>query len=578
MQTSQTGPPTATPFDRGVQGQNLPSGIPSADSTEKSCRARLAECTSATNSRRCIGTIVLTALFVGSVPLTQIGAARTFDVTSASIAELDAAFDTGALTSERLAELYLNRIETYNKKGPKLNAVLRLNPRALDEARALDSERRTKGPRGPLHGIPVLLKANIEIVGLPATAGFYALRDSMPLTDAEQTKRLRAAGCVILGITNMSEFASGPAISTFGGQIRNPHALDRSPAGSSGGNGAAIAAGFATFALGTDTGGSIRGPAAVNGIAGLKPTFGLAGRGGIIPLALSLDTVGPMARHVDDLAAVLNVMVGPDPRDSAVVVRERIDYTAALKSSTLKGARLGLVRDYMKLDPASDAVIETAVAVLRNQGAEVIDIALPRFLLGLISGGLYETIRDTEFRYQIEDYLRSLPGTEGPRTHADIIRLSEIIKEETSDGWVPNKARLEAYGREAKVGTLEEQPYLSAVADGRKIIRDILEWYVVNQRLDAFIGLTLPPARLISEESTPAPTGFRTLGSMSGWPDLVVPAGFTSNPILPVGLSFLGPAFSEAKLLALGHAFEQALPVQRLPITTPPLQGERFEY
>lgn len=207
----------------------------------------------------------------------------------------------------------------------------------MDEARSLDAERKAKGPRGPLHGIPVLLKANIETVGLPATAGFHGLHHSMPTADAEQTKRFRAAGCVILGLTNMSEFATGPAISTLGGQMHNPQALDRTPAGSSGGNGAAIAAGFAAFALGTDTGGSIRGPSAVNGIVGLKPTFGLAGRGGIIPLALSLDTVGPMARHVADLATVLNVMVGPDPRDSTVVVRSPVDYTTALKSSALNG-------------------------------------------------------------------------------------------------------------------------------------------------------------------------------------------------------------------------------------------------
>ena len=319
-----------------------------------------------------------------------------------------------------MTQLFLARIDAYDKKGPTLNAVLRLNPRALDEARALDVERKTKGSRGPLHGIPVLLKNNIDVVGLPTTAGFYALRDSMPAQDAEQTKRLRAAGCVILGVTNMSEFASGPAISTLGGQIHNPHALDRSPAGSSGGNGAGIAAGFSVFALGTDTGGSIRGPSAANGIMGLKPTSGLTGRGGIIPLALSLDTVGPMARHVSDLAAVLNVMVGPDPRDPAVVARARVDYTAALKPNALKGARLGLLRDYLKLDPTSDAVIETAVAVLRNQGAEVIDVTIPRFVLGL-NLGVYETIRDTEFRFQIADYLGALLRADLPKTHADII-------------------------------------------------------------------------------------------------------------------------------------------------------------
>ena len=206
--------------------------------------------------------------------------ARRFDLTTASVADINAALDAGALTSERLTQLYLARIDAYNRKGPQLNAVLRINPRALEEARAMDTERKERGTRGPLHGIPVLIKDNIQVAGFPTTAGFYALHDVYAARDAGVVARLRAAGCVILGSTNMSEFATGPAFSSIAGQIRNPHALDRTPSGSSGGNGAAIAAGFAALAVGTDTGGSIRGPAAVNGIAGLKPTHGLVGRSG----------------------------------------------------------------------------------------------------------------------------------------------------------------------------------------------------------------------------------------------------------------------------------------------------------
>ena len=525
--------------------------------------------------------MLLTAVVAGGAATLHVGAASTFDVTSASIADIQAAFEGKALTSERLTQLFLARIEAYDKQGPHLNAVLRLNPRALDEARALDAERRTTGSRGPLHGIPVLLKDNIDAVGLPTSAGFYALRDSMPAQDAEQTRRLRAAGCVILGKTNMSEFATGPALSSLGGQILNPWALDRTPSGSSGGNGAGIAAAFAVFALGTDTGGSIRGPSAAGGIAGLKPTFGLTGRGGIVPLALSLDTVGPMARHVADLAAVLNVMAGPDPRDAAVAARERVDYTRALNPNALKGARLGLLRDYMKVDPNVDAVMETAVAVLRNQGAEVVDVTLPRFLLGLYTG-TYETIRDTEFRYQIEEYLGSLPRPDLPKTHADIISLSEKISAATPEGWVPNPARLEGYKREAAIGTLQDQPYRSSLTDARKIVRENLEWLLEKHRLDAFIGPTARPPRLIKDEATPPPPtlggAWSRLANLTGWPDLVVPAGFTSDPVLPVALSFVGPAFSEAKLLGYGHAFERALSVRRLPPTTPPLRGDRFDY
>jgi amidase len=317
-------------------------------------------------SHRRIAVVVL-AVAALSGPIEPARAARTFDLTTASFADITAAFEAGALTSARLTELYLARIDAYDKKGPRLNAVLRLNPHALDEARALDAERASKGPRGPLHGLPVLLKANIDVVGLPTTAGFYGLRDSMPTQDAEQTRRLRAAGCVILGLTNMSEFASGPAISTLGGQMRNPHAPDRTPTGSSGGSGVAVAAGFAAFALGTDTGGSIRGPAANNGVTGIRPTFGLTGRGGIIPLALSLDTVGPLAPHVADLATALNVMVGTDPRDRDVLTRAPLDYRAGLDRATLRGARLGLIREYLNVDPAGDAVIEGAVAALRAE-------------------------------------------------------------------------------------------------------------------------------------------------------------------------------------------------------------------
>ena len=378
--------------------------------------------------------VVIATTVVCGIWLAPLAALRTFELTSASIADINSAFEAGALTSERLTQLYLARIAAYDKAGPALNAVLRTNQRALDDARALDAERRTKGPRSQLHGVPVLLKANIDVAGWPATAGFYGLRDSLATEDAEQTKRLRAAGCVILGLTNMSEFASGPAISTLGGQIRNPHAPDRSPAGSSGGSGAAMAAVFAALALGTDTGGSVRGPASANGITGLRPSYGLTGRGGIIPLALSMDTVGPMARHVADLAVLLNAMAGPDPRDPAAVGRPAVDYNAALTPSTLKGARLGVVRNFMGVQPEWDAPIDAAIATLRAQGAEIVDVTLPRYVAALIEG-VYVTIRDTEFRYQIEDYLRSLRRTDLPKTHADVIRLSALVKPPSPDAF-----------------------------------------------------------------------------------------------------------------------------------------------
>lgn len=515
--------------------------------------------------------------------------ADTVALTDATVAQLQAAMTAGTLTSEKLTQLYLARVEAYEKAGPKLHAIITLNPKALDEARALDAERRAGKVRGPLHGIPILLKDNIDTSDLPTTGGFYALRDSIPSQDAEQTRRLRAAGCVILAKTNLSEFASGAAISTLGGQILNPHALDRSPLGSSGGTAVGVAAAFAAFGLGTDTGGSIRGPAAATGIAGLKPTLGLNGRGGIIPLSLALDTVGPMARNVADLAAALNVMAGPDPRDPITAqnaVKIPRDYTTGLKPDSLRGARLGLLRDFMKGDEGTDAVIETAVAILRRKGATVIDISLPRFVLG-VNSGLYLAIRDPEFRYQIDDYLATLPGKDLPRTHAEIIALSEKVTEPTKEGWVPNKDRLSAYKREAKAGTLDDKPYHSALEEGRKIVRENLEWFIAKEKLDAFIVPTSsrPPELIKRPETPPAGGASRPnngsaahLANASGWPDLVVPAGFTSDPLLPVTLSFIGPAFSEARLLALGYAFEQALPARALPVTTPALPGETISY
>ena len=527
-------------------------------------------------------------LLLLALALTASLRATTVALTDATVAQLQAAMTGGTITSEKLTQLFLARIDAYEKAGPKLHALITLNPKALDDARALDAERQAGKSRGPLHGIPILLKDNIDTADLPTTGGFYALRDSIPPQDAEQTRRLRAAGCVILAKANLSEFASGAALSTLGGQILNPHVLDRTPSGSSGGTGAGIAAGFAAFGLGTDTGGSIRGPSSSNGIAGLKPTLGLNGRGGIIPLSLALDTVGPMARHVADLAAALNVMAGPDPRDPATAANAGkipADYTAGLKPDALRGARLGLLRDFMKLDPGVDAVTETAVAILRHAGATVVDIKLPRFVLG-VNSGLYLAIRDPEFRSQIETYLATLPRKDLPKTHDEIIALSEKITEPTKEGWVPNKNRLEAYRREKKAGTLDDKPYHSALEDGRKIVRENLEWMIAQEKLDAFIVPTSsrPPRTIKEANAIPAGTASGNngdaahLGNLSGWPDLVVPAGFTSDPLLPVTLSFIGPAFSEARLLALGYAFEQALPARQLPVTTPALAGETITY
>ena len=267
---------------------------------------------------------------------TTVSAQRAVDLDAATIADVNAAFAKGTLTSERLTQMFLARIDAYDRKGPALRAVITINPKAIETARAMDEERKTKGPRSPLHGIPIVLKDNIDTADLPTTGGSVLLEGSIPPDDAFVVKKLRAAGAVIVAKVNLSEFASGAAHSSLGGQILNPHDLTRSPSGSSGGTGASIAAAFAMAGLGTDTGGSVRGPSTANGIAGLKTTMGLVSRDGVIPLALSFDTVGPMARSVHDVAAMLSVIAGVDPADAATKAGEgrgAADYTQASSST-----------------------------------------------------------------------------------------------------------------------------------------------------------------------------------------------------------------------------------------------------
>ena len=268
-------------------------------------------------------TVVVAAVLVLSTPLF----ARPIDLDAATIADINAAFDAGTLTAEALVQMCLARIAAFDRKGPALHAVITLNPRAVETARALDAERRSKGRRSPLHGIPIVLKDNYDTFDLPTTGGSVLLEGSIPSKDAFIVKKLRDAGVIILAKVNMSEFASGGAYSSLGGQSLNPHDLTRSPSGSSGGTGVAIAAAYAPLGLGTDTGGSIRGPATSNGVAGLKPTHGLLSRSGIIPLALSFDTGGPLARSVSDVAVSLGVMTGIDPADAATKKSEGLSHT-----------------------------------------------------------------------------------------------------------------------------------------------------------------------------------------------------------------------------------------------------------
>jgi amidase len=510
------------------------------------------------------------------------GAAETFELSTATIADINAAFDAGTLTSEKLVSLCLARVAAFDDAGPMLNAVLALNPKAIEEARSLDRERKTKGPRSPLHGIPILLKDNIDTKDLPTTAGSFVLAGSHPPDDAFIVKRFREAGAIVLAKVNMSEFASGAAMSSLGGFSLNPHDLDRSPSGSSGGTGVAVAAGYAPVGIGTDTGGSIRGPSAANGIVGLKPTHGLVSRDGIVPLALSFDTAGPMARHVYDVAVTLGAIAGVDPADEATRKSEgkvEADYTKALDAKALAGARLGIARDFMGQDPEFDWIVEAALDAMRAGGATVVDVKFPKWMLDSREE-LYFTIRRREFRAQIADYLQTL-GPSYPKTLAELLARSKTMTSPGSDGEVPNPVRWALFKREEESGTLEDYDYLAVRDHALPLIRGIVEGVMKSENLDAIVYPTSPRRPGRTDEDPGAPSGRSPLltdtpsniANLTGFPDLVVPAGFTARG-LPVGLSFLGLAFSEPRLLALGYAFEQATHAIRMPIKAPPLAGE----
>lgn len=510
--------------------------------------------------------------------------ADTFDLTSATVTDINAAIDAGALTSEKLVELSLARIAAYDERGPSLNAVMLLNPAAIERARELDEERLSKGRRSPLHGIPVVLKDNIDTSDMPTTGGSFMLKGSMPPDDAFLVQQLRAAGAIILAKLNMSEFASGGAMNSLDGATYNPHDPTRSPSGSSGGTGASIAAAYATFGLGTDTGGSVRGPSSANGIVGLKPTLGLLSRDGIIPLALSFDTAGPMARSVHDVAVALGILAGADPADSATLRSDehrRDDYTQFLDIDALDGARIGIARDFMDSDEEVDWIMEAALEAMRDAGAEIIEIEFPEWLLES-RGNFYRAIRYREFRAQIADYLETT-GPQYPKTLAELIKLSKTLTSRREDGAIPNPGRWQLMLDEEDSGELTDAEYIAVREHAMPLIRSVIGGMMAEESLDAIVYPTSPtrPQKADPDPnpgSAPGSGGSPViLANLSGFPDLIVPAGFTGRG-LPVSISFLGTAFSEAKLLALGFAFEQRTKARRLPATTPALPGESIDY
>jgi amidase len=496
-----------------------------------------------------------------------------FTLEEATVSSINRAFDSGMFNAKQLVQLYLNRIATYDGS---LNSIITVNPDALTIAAALDTERLSSGPRSPLHGIPVILKDNFDTFDMPTTAGSAVLAGSTPPDDAFLVKQLRNAGAIIFAKANMSEFAAGVPGGSLSGLTKNPYNSVRTPAGSSGGTGAAIAANFGVIGTGSDTGGSIRGPATANGLVGIKPTLGLLSRDGIIPLALSFDTGGPMTRTVEDAAIALGIMTGIDPNDPVTTGSAGLfykDYTPFLQTNALQGARIGVARDFFGGDPERDLIMEDAISRLSDLGATIVDSVLFPSNFLTEKNTIYTRVRWPEFKVQIPDYLGTLaPGY--PKNLEDIIAFAE-----TDPFFVEYPARLNLFRNEQASVSITDPDYLDALTNGLAFVRNTTLDLFTDNALDAIIypTATCSPGPLpnLSDPtysciSRPSATN---IANLTGLPDIQVPAGFTPDN-LPMTISFLGPDWSEPKLLGYAYAFEQATNARRPSPLFPPLAGE----
>ena len=523
---------------------------------------------------------VLASLWIGShhfSPESVVSAQpAAFELDEATVVELQQAMTTGKYTSRQLVDLYTRRIEAIDRRGPTLRSVIVVNPEARTIADALDAERKAKGPRGPLHGIPVLIKDNIDTADrMPTTAGSLALEGSIAAHDAGVVERLRAAGAVILGKTNLSEWAnfrstkSTSGWSAVGGQVRNPYVLDRNACGSSSGTGSAIAANLATIGVGTETDGSVVCPSSLTGLVGVKPTIGLVSRSGIVPISKTQDTAGPMTRTVADAAALLTVLAGEDPRDAATARagarQARTDYTKALSGASLKGARIGVARKrYFGYSVKTDALIEEAIKAMRAQGAVIVDPAdIPT--AARLDDCEFEVLL-YEFKDGLNAYLKALGPSARVKSLAELIAFNQ--KEAARE--MPYFGQ-EIFEMAQKKGPLTTPAYRQALTTCRSRSRTLgIDAVMSTHKLDALIAPTGGPAwttdlvngdHYLGSSSTPA--------AVAGYPSVTVPAGLVNG--LPVGISFFGRAWSEAKLLSYAYAFEQATKARKPPTFLPTL-------
>ncbi|MGH7563675.1 MAG: amidase [Gemmatimonadota bacterium] len=521
---------------------------------------------------------------IGSAPLAAARAGKQpslftppdFDLEEATIADLQGRMESGEHTARSLTEAYQTRLEALDRDGPPLRAVLEPNPDALRIADDLDAERRAGQVRGLLHGIPILLKDNIDTADrMQTTAGSLALVGTTPTRDAFVAGRLREAGAVILGKANLSEWANfrstaaSSGWSARGGQARNPYALDRSPCGSSSGSGTAVAANLCAVAVGTETDGSIVCPSSANSIVGIKPTLGLVSRTGIVPIAHSQDTAGPMARTVTDVAILLGALAGVDPDDPATAEapgRQQADYKRFLDPRGLEGARIGIPREeYFGYSEETDRIAEAAIEALRVAGAFLVDpVTLPH--AGEYDDSEYEVLL-YEFKADLNAYLAGRPGSP-VRTLADLIRFNEERREEE----MPFFGQ-EIFVRAEEKGPLTEAAYLEALDKNHTLSRaEGIDRVMDEHRLDAlFAPTTSPPWTIDLVNGDHGLGGCSTPAAVAGYPHVTVPAGYAFG--LPVGVSFFGRAWSEPILIRLAYAFEQATRARRPPTfaTTAPL-------
>jgi amidase len=492
---------------------------------------------------------------------------KAFEFDEASITDLQSRMKSGEISAQSLTQAYLSRIDEIDKHGPALNSVIEVNPDALAIAEALDKERKQKGSRGPMHGIPVLIKDNIDTADrMQTTAGSLALVGSKPTQDSSVARKLRDAGAVILGKTNLSEWAnirsshSTSGWSGRGGLTRNPYSLDRNACGSSSGSGAAASTNLCAVAVGSETDGSIVCPSSANGIVGIKPTLGLISRAGIIPIAHSQDTAGPMARTVRDAAILLGALAGSDPRDSATGdsdAKRRKDYTQFLDPNGLKGARIGVARKYFGFNDAVDALMNHLIDGMKSAGAVIVDPA------DLETHGKFDetelVVLLYELKADLQDYLKSRPDAQ-VHSLADVIAFNEKNKQKE----MPYFGQ-DLFLKAQEKGPLSDDIYTAALKANRSLAREQgIDAVMDKFHLDALLGPTGGPAWITDLANCDhAVGGSSNAAAVAGYPNINVPAGFVFG--LPVGISFFGRAWSEPTLLKVAYGFEQLVKARKKP-------------